>query len=163
MPLRLNVGVSKKLGLPAYSSVGASCNLDLELDHGLLRDPAGLRDQVRGAFAAAREAVEAELARIYPEGDPAGPHAALALDGPPLAPRRSLAEGGPSTPRTEPSRPPRPGKPATPSQVRAILSIARRNHADLDGLLCDLGVARPEELSLAAASALIDQLKAAGA
>ena len=46
MSLRLNVGVSKKLGLPAYSSIGASCNLDLELENGILRDPAGFRDQV---------------------------------------------------------------------------------------------------------------------
>ena len=39
--------------------------------------------------------------------------------------------------------------------------IARRQRADLDGLLCDLGVTRPEELTLADASGLIDQLKAA--
>ena len=54
-----------------------------------------------------------------------------------------------------------PGHPATSSQVRAILAIARKNHADLDGLLCDQGVTRPEELSIAEASKLIDQLKAA--
>jgi hypothetical protein len=33
MPLRLNVGVSRKLGLPAYSSIGASCNLEAVLAH----------------------------------------------------------------------------------------------------------------------------------
>ena len=46
--------------------------------------------------------------------------------------------------------------------MRAFVSIARRQRADLDGLLCDHGVTRPEELSLADASKLIDQLKAAG-
>ena len=45
MPLRLNVGVSKKLGLPGYSSIGASCNLEVELENGLLLDPAGFRDR----------------------------------------------------------------------------------------------------------------------
>ena len=66
------------------------------------------------------------------------------------------------TPAARPEvRPARTGKPATPSQVRAIVSIARRQRADLDGLLCDLGVTRPEELTLADASGLIDQLKAA--
>ena len=70
MPLRLNVGVSKKLGLPAYSSIGASCNLDLELENGILRDPAGFRDQVRDAFLAARKAVDDELARLRAQADP---------------------------------------------------------------------------------------------
>ncbi len=52
-------------------------------------------------------------------------------------------------------------KPATEKQVRAIRSIASRQHADLDGLLHDLGVRRPEDLSLRQASELIDMLKTA--
>ena len=52
-------------------------------------------------------------------------------------------------------------KPATENQVRAIRSIASRQHADLDGLLRDLGVERPEDLSLRQASELIDTLKTA--
>ena len=48
--------------------------------------------------------------------------------------------------------------------MRAIVTIARRQHADLEGLLRDeYGVARPEDLSLADASRLIDQLKVADA
>ena len=38
MPLKLNVGVTKKLGLPEYSSVGASCNLETVLAHHPLRE-----------------------------------------------------------------------------------------------------------------------------
>jgi hypothetical protein len=143
MPLRLNVGVSKKLGLPAYSSVGASCNLDLDLENGVLRDPAGFRDQVRSAFAAAQRAVDDELDRLRAGGEPIEAREATVLNGH----GNGVHAGN--------------GKPATASQVRAIVSIARRQHADLDGLLCDLGVTRPEELSLADASKLIDQLKAA--
>jgi hypothetical protein len=157
MPMRLNVGVSKKLGLPAYSSVGASCNLDLEIENGLLRDPTGFRDQVRDAFDAAQKAVDDELARLQGGGDPGEIRAALASDG-----RHNgvhATNGNPTSRLATYSG--QVGKPATPSQVRAILSIARRQHADLDGLLCDLGVTRPEELSLADASRLIDQLKAA--
>jgi hypothetical protein len=157
MPMRLNVGVSKKLGLPAYSSVGASCNLDLEIENGLLRDPAGFRDQVRDAFDAAQQAVDDELARLQGGGEPAKTRADLASNG---HHNGVLATNGKPAARLA-TYSGQVGKPATPSQVRAILSIARRRHSDLDGLLDDLGVARPEELSLAEASRLIDQLKAA--
>ena len=157
MPLRLNVGVSKKLGLPAYSSIGASCHLEVELENGILRDPAGFRDQVQGAFAAAQRAVDDELARLQVPADAVESQAPPAIHG---QSRGLPTPNGKSANRIE-VHPTRVGKPATPSQVRAILSIARRQHADLDGLLCDLGVTRPEELSLAEASKLIDQLKAA--
>ena len=40
----------------------------------------------------------------------------------------------------------RPQKPATASQVKAIYAIARRQHANLEGLLDGYGVARPEDL-----------------
>src|SRR5215208_3272799 len=71
MPLRLNVGVSKKLGLPEFSSVGASCNLELELDAMLIHtDLDGLHEQIRGAFVAARQAVDDELARFRAQEAP---------------------------------------------------------------------------------------------
>ncbi len=64
MPLKLNVGIQKKHGLPNYSSVGAGCHIELELDQSLLaEDPEGFHDRVRRTYAACREAVEAELAR----------------------------------------------------------------------------------------------------
>ena len=158
MPLRLNVGVSKKLGLPAYSSIGASCNLEVELDHGLLLDPAGFRDRVRGAFLAAEQAVNDELARLQAHAEPSETRDATPTNG-----RRNGVHAGDGLPAVRhEARRARTGKPATASQVRAIVSIARRQRADLDGLLCDLGVTRPEELSLAEASKLIDQLKLAG-
>jgi hypothetical protein len=154
MPLRLNVGVSKKVGLPAYSSIGASCHLDLELENGLLRDPAGFRDQVREAFVVAQQAVDDELARLQVRDNPDEVR--------PTNGRTNDHHASHGTPVVRPEvRRNQPGKPATTSQIRAIVAIARRQQADLDGLLCDLGVTRPEELTLADASRLIDQLKAA--
>lgn len=66
MPLKLNINVNKKLGLPDYSSIGAGCGLELELDQSLLvSDPAGLQARVQQAYAACRQAVEDELARHH--------------------------------------------------------------------------------------------------
>jgi hypothetical protein len=62
MPLTLSVGVSRKLGLPNYSSIGASCHLEVELDAGLLmRGADDLQHHVRRAYAACRQAVIDEL------------------------------------------------------------------------------------------------------
>jgi hypothetical protein len=130
---------------------------EVELENGVLRDPAGFRDQVRGAFLAARKAVDDELARLQDGGGPIEAREATTING---HGNGVHAGNGKPAPRLE-AHPARVGKPATASQVRAIISIARRQHADLDGLLRDLGVTRPEELSLADASRLIDQLKAA--
>ena len=38
MPLKLNVGTCKKIGQPHYGSLGASCNVEIELDQSLLFD-----------------------------------------------------------------------------------------------------------------------------
>src|SRR5260370_32772744 len=73
MPLKLNVGVSRKLGLPDYCSAGASCNIEVELDSGLLQHDLGaFHAEVRGAFIAARQAVDDELVRLQAQPAPAG-------------------------------------------------------------------------------------------
>jgi hypothetical protein len=159
MPLRLNVGVSRKLGLPEYSSAGASCNLEIELPEGLLQtDLDEFQHRVRDAYVAAHQAVNDELARLQAQvGAGPGPTDRV-ID---RAGRDSVRDNDRPSPRPGAGRA-GPSRPATPSQVKAILSIARKQRADLDGLLCELGVTRPEELSLAEASRLIDQLKLAG-
>jgi hypothetical protein len=157
MALKLNVGVSRKVGLPDYGSVGASCNLELEVEVGLLeRDLDAFHARVRDAYVAAHQAVHDELARLQaPVGAP----------GEPAAPPRHHASDGHPGGNGHADRPPagrsRPRRPATDKQVRAIRTIAGRQHADLDGLLRGYGVDRPEDLSLRQASELIDALKTA--
>ena len=157
MALKLNVGVSRKVGLPDFGSVGASCNLELKVDAGLLeRDLDAFHARVRDAYVAAHQAVHDELARLHapvePPGDPTAP---------PLRPVSNGQAAGHGPADRAPAGRSRPRRPATENQVRAIRSIAGRQHADLDGLLRDYGVGRPEDLSLRQASELIDALKTA--
>ncbi len=63
MPVKLNIGLSRKVGEPNYGSRGASIHLEVELENGVLNDPAAMRDRVQGLYALARQSVDNELQR----------------------------------------------------------------------------------------------------
>lgn len=62
MSLNINVGLTKKIGLPNFGSLAASCSVQLDAEQGLLdNDPAGFQRRVQEVFAACSQAVENEL------------------------------------------------------------------------------------------------------
>jgi hypothetical protein len=63
MPMILNVGLSKKIGQPNYGSLGASCNVQVELPANLIAgDLESCHRQARKAYVACSQAVNDELA-----------------------------------------------------------------------------------------------------
>jgi hypothetical protein len=64
MALKLNVGISKKVGLPDYGSLGTFCNVEVEVDSSLIFvDLDAFHQKVRQAYVACSQAVKDELAR----------------------------------------------------------------------------------------------------
>lgn len=62
MPMKLSVGLTKKIGQPQYGSLAASCQLEVEVESSLFeRDPSAFQERARKAFAACRREVETEL------------------------------------------------------------------------------------------------------
>ena len=64
MPLTITTGLSKKIGQPDYGSLGATCTVTFEAEHGLLESNlAGFQQKVKNAFVACNQAVQNELGR----------------------------------------------------------------------------------------------------
>jgi len=155
--LKLHAGVSKKVGLPGFSSASASCTIEAELDSSLLQDHEGFQVVVQRAYASCEQAVEDQIARLTSEGqsEPSQPQEIIEV-------RTSPAISGASVNRLSApqfSNQPSP-RPATASQVKAIRAIAARRKIDLVGLLRErFGLTTADELGIRQASALIDELK----
>lgn len=144
MPLKISVGLSKKIGQPDYGSLGASCHVEFEADHHLLQtDPDGFHRQVASAFVACQQAVQEELQR-HTRASTAS--SSVRTNGRPDASTNGHA---PSPPRK-----------ATSSQIRAINAIAQRVDLDLHRWLLEkYGLRAVAQLSVPQASATIDALK----
>ena len=154
--LKLHAGVSKKVGLPGFSSASASCTIEAELDSSLLQDHEGFQVVVRRAYQSCEQAVQDQIVRLTSEGpEDTQPQEVVEV-------RTSPAiSGAPVTriPAAQFSNQPSP-RPATASQVKAIRAIAARRKIDLVGLLRErFGLTTADELGIRQASALIDELK----
>ena len=142
MPLKLNVGLTQKVGMPDYGSLGASCHLEIELDPTqALHDQAKLKERIRHLHAICRSDIEEELSRRRPTDD-------------------SLGET--SFNPTDPSGTPA-ATGATQRQLDYVFQLARQAPAvgicGLPRLVQHLFQKVPSELTSVEASALIDVLK----
>lgn len=161
MPMRANIGLSRKVGQPDYGSLGASCHLDIELDGAVLQqDPDLVRRHVRNVFALCSQAVDEELVRQQsltdrPPGDNgqgASRPAASAGGNGGNGHRRGRNGNGDGSRGAG-------GPPMTASQRRAIFAIAHRLNIDpADEANHEFGV-ELARMTVGEASKLIDHLK----
>ena len=155
MPVTLNIGLSRKIGEANFGSRGASVNLEVELENGVLTDPAQLRDRVRDLYLLARQSVEEELQRSADELPAETAHINGNGHGPA---QRALPQPQNGTAQAQAVRPEIAR--ATQSQIRAIFAITKRQGLDHHKLISErYRVHRLEDLSLREASSLIDELK----
>jgi hypothetical protein len=60
MPLKLNVGLSRKVGERNYGSRGANVNVEVELDPALVKNTGKLQEKIRQLFALVRASLSEE-------------------------------------------------------------------------------------------------------
>jgi len=181
--LKLHASVSKKVGLPNFSSTSASCSIEAELDGSLLSDSEGFQIVVKRAYQSCEKAVEDQIVRLLDQENPTPRNLDGAQDS-----NHTQITNGLQTRSQRPSRACQPvahevieartspaisgaritttgdslssPRPATVSQVRAIRAICGRRKIDLVCLLRDkFGLTTADALGIRAASNLIDELK----
>jgi hypothetical protein len=157
--LKLHAGVSKKVGLPGFSSASASCTIEAELDSSLLQDHEGFQIVVQRAYQSCEKAVQDQITRLTCEDQPEPtqhqPPEIVEVRTAPTITGASVNRIPTSQFSTQPSP-----RPATASQVKAIRAIAARRKIDLVGLLREkFGLTTADELGIRQASNLIDELK----
>ncbi len=152
MPLKVNVGLSRKVADTNYGSPGASVNVELELDSSLIGEPQKFQDRIRQLYGLVRTSLNEEL---NGGGDGANGH----TNGTPQTNGNGSNGNGSNGNGGQQGNGQRP-RPITQSQVKAIHAIARNQRLDLFRYLSEHHhVNRPEDLNIKTASQVIDALK----
>ena len=142
--IKLNCGISRKVGEPNFGSRGASVNVELELDSAAAQDAKLLHDRIRRLFALAKASVDEELGIAAANEAPQQP---------------SQPSNPPAPSHTAPTSNGNSNKPATDGQLRAIWAICNQLGIDQDAE-AQRTFRRPvSQLTVLDASKLIDHLK----
>jgi hypothetical protein len=155
MAVRLTVGLQKKIGLPDYGSLGASCSVEIEIDRSVFESN-GFQDRVNLAFNQCRAAVDQQLATAK------GPPQIIDVQASPAVQTQAATKSAtqPSASVSNSDAKQSKPAPATQSQLRAIFGIARRYGLDPQQLVNErFNVQAADQLSIRQASQLIDELK----
>jgi hypothetical protein len=154
--LKLNAGLSRKVGQPNYGSKGAMVNVEVELTADLLKDHERLRRQVRGIFGVIRETVDAELGVARPNGPDPQEERWRPVD-PPHSRNGTSRDGSGRNGAVTNGR---GSSPCTEKQVRALHAFSRKAGVELtEELRRRFRLTTAEELSRRQASEAIDGLK----
>ena len=138
MPMKLNVGLNRKVGEPNYGSRGASVHFEVEVESDAVRHPQDLHEKIRYLFALARQAVDEELQSTGDQHNGNGRHHANGNQ------RQRNGQG----------------RAATESQMRALRAICDKHGIDLAKEVGDRFPGQHvDDLTLKQASELIDALK----
>jgi hypothetical protein len=152
MPLKLNIGLSRKVGDANYGSRGASVNVELEVDSSLVVEPAKFHERIRQVFGLVRTSLAEEL-------NGGNGHANSANGDTANDRQKSTGNGQNGINGQKPAAP----RAATQSQVKALYAITKSQGLNLNQLLRErFRVGKPEQLSIREASQLIDDLKSSG-
>jgi hypothetical protein len=158
---KLNVGLTKKIGLPEYGSLSATCQVELDTENLLQGDLAAFHDRVKQIFAACRQAVNDELARQQPAIRETGPRSSA--DGSGNGSKPASATGRTSNPQNG-NRPNSNGFGATTKQLDYVEQLAKQirgvGKRGLEQLAQKMFGKPVSEISGMDASGLIDTLKA---
>lgn len=156
MPMKLNVGLSRKIcEQNTFRSRGANVNFEIELDSAIVGEPDRLQERIRQMFHLAKNSIDEELRT------PTEQSSSQSNNSPNDQYRHSagLKSGQRQAANANGRRSSSP-PPATASQVRALHAIANRHGLNLQAVLLDrFDVDRPDALTIAEASEMIDEMK----
>jgi hypothetical protein len=160
MAVKLNLGLSKKVGEPNYGSRGASVNIEIEVDPALVGEPTKFLERIRQVFNLVRTSVNEELSgQIDGQTVPHSDKSAQSADS---ITREAVLNNGHRDGHCNGIGEEQGNgiRLATRAQIKALIAISRQLGIDLARLIYErFHARRADDLSLRQASQLIGELR----